>query len=233
MKKIIAHRGAPSLAHENTMESFFRACELGADYIEFDIRRTKDGILVAHHDPFIVHDSEKINLRDLKFQQLADIALSQNFQVPEIKKILQIFAGKVGLDIELKEENCEQEVVQMIWDLPVKPNFFFTSFNAGILKKIKNIDHSLQTGLLFESMELINSENLEGIDFLCPDFCTFFSNRDFFSNNVSVRSFSAVWTVNTRENIERVLKDPFIGAVITNETSLAVSIRNELSCKTV
>lgn len=226
MKKIIAHRGAPSLAHENTMESFFRACEAGADFIEFDVRRTKDKLLVAHHDPYIVQNAEKLNICDLTYDELTIIASEHNFKVPQIKQILQVFYGNVGLDIELKEEDCEQEILQLISDLPVKPSCFFTSFNSSILRKLKKYDHSLQTGLLFESMDTINEASKE-IDFLCPDYDTFFSNRDYFGSTTN-RCSTAVWTVDTREKIRKVLKNPLIGAVITNQTALAASVRNEL-----
>ncbi len=229
MKKIIAHRGAPSLAHENTMESFFRACQAGADFIEFDVRRTRDKFLIAHHDPYIVNGSEKISICDLTYNELASIASEQNFEVPKIRQILQVFSGKVGLDIELKEEDCEQEILQMISDLSVKPPFFFTSFNPAILKKLKETDYSLQTGLLFNSMAAIN-EYSKGIDFLCPDYDTFFYNRDYFDSTAKPFSI-AVWTVDTSEKINRVLKDPLTWSVITNQTALAVSINNKLNKK--
>lgn len=225
MKKIIAHRGAPSLAHENTMESFLRAYQAGADFIEFDVRRTRDKLLIAHHDPYIANKAEKINICDLTYNELADIASEHNFEIPKITQILQIFSGKVGLDIELKEEDCEQELLHMISNLPVKPCFFFTSFNPAILRKLKETDYSLQTGLLFESMDAID-EDCKGIDILCPDYDTFFSNRDYFDSTAN-RFSTAVWTVDTREKISRVLK--LAGAVITNQSSLAVSIRNELT----
>ncbi len=227
MKKIIAHRGAPTLAHENTMDSFLKAWQLGADFIEFDVRRTKDNLLIAHHDPFIMHNSTRVNICDQTYHELVKITSEHNYHVPQIKEILYTFSGKVGLDIELKEENCEQEILQMISDLPVKPLYFITSFNPAILRKLKNTDSSLQTGLLFESMETVINEKSEGIDFYCPDFSTFYSNQDFFENTPGMIS-PAIWTVNTSEEIRKVLKDPLTWAVITNETELAVSIRNEL-----
>lgn len=47
---IIAHRGASYLAPEGTLPAFLMARELGADYLEIDLQRTKDGILIALHD---------------------------------------------------------------------------------------------------------------------------------------------------------------------------------------
>jgi len=50
---VIAHRGAPHLARENTIEAFRAAVEVGAHGIELDARRRSDGILVVHHDAII------------------------------------------------------------------------------------------------------------------------------------------------------------------------------------
>src|SRR4051812_38351540 len=47
---VIAHRGASAARPENTVEAFRHAAELGADWVELDVRRTADGALVIHHD---------------------------------------------------------------------------------------------------------------------------------------------------------------------------------------
>ncbi|CAN5445748.1 glycerophosphodiester phosphodiesterase family protein [soil metagenome] len=50
MVRVIAHRGASAAAPENTIEAFHLARELGADWVELDARRTRDGAVVVHHD---------------------------------------------------------------------------------------------------------------------------------------------------------------------------------------
>jgi glycerophosphoryl diester phosphodiesterase len=59
---IIAHRGASYLAPEETLPAFLLARELGADYLEFDVQRTRDGILVAVHDDDL---SRTTNVREV------------------------------------------------------------------------------------------------------------------------------------------------------------------------
>ena len=49
--EIVGHRGAKGLAPENTAASLLAAIEQGVDAIEFDVRVTKDHIVVLHHDP--------------------------------------------------------------------------------------------------------------------------------------------------------------------------------------
>jgi glycerophosphoryl diester phosphodiesterase len=48
---VIAHRGASGYLPEQTLEAYARAVELGADVIEMDLVSTKDGVLIARHDP--------------------------------------------------------------------------------------------------------------------------------------------------------------------------------------
>lgn len=50
MVRVIAHRGASAAAPENTIEAFHLARELGADWVELDARRTRDGQVIVHHD---------------------------------------------------------------------------------------------------------------------------------------------------------------------------------------
>ena len=59
---VIAHRGAQFLYPEHTMEGYKKAIALGADFIEPDLVVTKDGILVARHEPYI---SETTNVSSL------------------------------------------------------------------------------------------------------------------------------------------------------------------------
>src|SRR5438067_433589 len=50
---VICHRGASEHAHENTLEAFRATFELGGDGNEFDIRATRDRVLVVFHDDML------------------------------------------------------------------------------------------------------------------------------------------------------------------------------------
>jgi glycerophosphoryl diester phosphodiesterase len=50
---VIGHRGSPAYRPEHTIASYMLAIEMGADYIEPDLVFTKDGQLVARHEPDI------------------------------------------------------------------------------------------------------------------------------------------------------------------------------------
>ncbi|MBA4109639.1 MAG: glycerophosphodiester phosphodiesterase [Leptothrix sp. (in: Bacteria)] len=50
---IIAHRGASGLLPEHTLAAYTKAIEQGADYIEPDVVLTKDGVMIARHEPVL------------------------------------------------------------------------------------------------------------------------------------------------------------------------------------
>jgi glycerophosphoryl diester phosphodiesterase len=54
---IIGHRGAPAYVPEHTLESYRQAIARGADYIEPDLVSTKDGALIARHEPYLGGDN--------------------------------------------------------------------------------------------------------------------------------------------------------------------------------
>ena len=55
---VIGHRGASGYLPEHTLESYKRAIELGADFIEPDLVATRDGELVARHEPNITSTTD-------------------------------------------------------------------------------------------------------------------------------------------------------------------------------
>ena len=55
---VIAHRGASGYLPEHTLEAYKRAIELGADFIEPDLVATKDGVLIARHEPNITNTTD-------------------------------------------------------------------------------------------------------------------------------------------------------------------------------
>ena len=60
---VIGHRGASGFVPEHTLQSYRLAVKLGADYIEPDLVATKDGVLIARHEP-IIGDSDPATTGD-------------------------------------------------------------------------------------------------------------------------------------------------------------------------
>lgn len=58
---LIAHRGASGYLPEHTLQGYALAIELGADYVEPDLVSTKDGVLIARHEPNIINTTDVKN----------------------------------------------------------------------------------------------------------------------------------------------------------------------------
>jgi glycerophosphoryl diester phosphodiesterase len=221
-KAIIGHRGHPCKFHENTLDSFWSAIDNGVNFIEFDVRRTADNILVAFHDPFIPCNELKLPISSLTLKNLQEIAEKQHFSVPRIETIFSEFSKYCGFDIELKEPGCEMEVVSFLSKHGVYDSCFFTSFYDSILRTLKTIDKSIKTGYLFESPAQFSTIDVSIMDYLCPEQSLYTENETLFRNGSLSSKQIAVWTVDTLESMKRFFRDPAIFAVITNRCDLAL-----------
>lgn len=79
---VIAHRGASFDAPEETVPAYTLARELGADYLEMDIQRTKDGVLIALHDNTLERTT---NIAEVYPQRTKDPL--NTFTLEEIKRL--------------------------------------------------------------------------------------------------------------------------------------------------
>lgn len=79
---VIAHRGASFDAPEETVPAYTLARELGADYLEMDIQRTKDGVLIALHDNTLERTT---NITEVYPNRIKDPVSS--FTLEEIKRL--------------------------------------------------------------------------------------------------------------------------------------------------
>ena len=93
MTLVLAHRGARRQAPENTIPAFARAMELGADGVELDVHRTRDGALVVRHDA----DGPSGVWAELTF----DAIRAADPDVPVLAEVLDVCAGKL-VNIEIK-----------------------------------------------------------------------------------------------------------------------------------
>lgn len=151
---VIAHQGGEHLAPSNTLESFLKGYELGADVLEFDLHMTRDGHLVAIHDDTVdrtTDGSGRVNdmtLEEIKrldaghyFKDL-DGEYSYRGKGVEIPTLEEIFDALPNMkwNIEIKDTNdpdLYEEIVrtywQMIKDYGLEKDVLTASFNQDII----------------------------------------------------------------------------------------------------
>ena len=97
--KIIAHRGAKGLAPENTVASIKKALEFKVDGIEFDLRVTKDNIVIVHQDQSLIDPSgNKLTIDKTDFSELR----SHKPDLATFQEVLSAIGKVVPMYIEVK-----------------------------------------------------------------------------------------------------------------------------------
>jgi glycerophosphoryl diester phosphodiesterase len=194
--KVVAHRGASIEAPENTLGAFAKAIEIGADMIEFDVRRAPDGRLVISHDPVRGAASKLATLEDT----------------------LRLTKGRIQLDVELKEPNCEADALRLLLQYFVIGDFCVTSFLPAVLRETRAIHPAVRTGLIFA---LWNKEVLStDADFLAPHY-------RLVEKAEKIGKPLLVWTVDAPKLTRKLFECPLVEAIVTNDPRQALALREE------
>ncbi len=183
--KTIAHMGASQEAPENTISAFKKAWELGADFIEFDVRTTKDGIPVVIHDGSVGWDweiPESYPVKSLTFEELQRFDLGKWFsseftgeRVPSLERVLAL-GGNYMVEIKWQGEPFHPYVDQIIPHVDkescvvgcmiptvveyLKSQGFRT---VGIVQSVPNLERFVEIApdILALRLQLINPETIQ------------------------------------------------------------------------
>jgi glycerophosphoryl diester phosphodiesterase len=174
--RVIGHRGASGYAPENTMVSYKKAFEMGAEMVELDIYKSADGVLTIMHDSNAKRTTGvDLEIEKTTYAEIAKLDAGSSFgkefageQVPTLEQVLAWAAGKIQVNIEIKGDGCEEGVVSLINKYEMKNSVIVSSFNHAYLKKIKELDPDIQTGALVG--DIAGKEDLDKIIEEChPD----------------------------------------------------------------
>lgn len=151
--QIIGHRGAKALLPENSLPSFLLALKKGVDWIEFDVRRTKDNKLVVFHDASLLRLAKNARrVSSLTLAELQAITLNSDATIPTLDEVLDLIGDKAKIDIEIKDVGIASQVHQRILAQVAagRPmhDFLVTSFSLKILHEMHAIDNKVPLGLL-------------------------------------------------------------------------------------
>ncbi len=147
--------------------------------------------------------------------------------------------NKVALDLELKEEGNEEEIVRTALSSVSPERLLFTSFNRHSIRTIKETCWLVSTGLLLgrTGWRAIIADHLAakrartiGADVLLPhlDLLRFGLVQHLKATAIPI----IVWTVNDNGALEELIHDPHIAGVITDNTELAKKVVASASTQT-
>ena len=170
-----AHRGAPAYCPENTLLSFYTGLYMGANGIETDVRRSKDGTLILFHDDTLTRvcgvegRPEDLTLEEFISLKVEGYGLWDH--PITFEDFLRHFADKdLTFAIEIKGEGCEEDVADMIFKYGLQTKCTVTSFRFDFIKKIKEYAPLIRIGYLTSKLddETINQLIAIQADEYCP-----------------------------------------------------------------
>jgi glycerophosphoryl diester phosphodiesterase len=149
---VIAHRGASKAERENTLAAFRRARELGATWVELDVRLLADGHLAVHHDAVLADGRP---LASLTAGALPD-------HVPLLEAALDACGG-LGVNIEIKNQRGEpgyrddrrasDVLVTAIERRGGADRVLVSSFDLASIDRVRALDPSIRTSWLVVAVD--------------------------------------------------------------------------------
>jgi glycerophosphoryl diester phosphodiesterase len=151
---VVAHRGAAGTRPENTLASFRRAIELGADVIELDVHVTADGVAVVIHDDTVDRTTNGHGrVREMTLAQIKQLDAGSWFspeyageRVPTLEEVVALTGRRVPLSIELKAPGAEDAAIAAVRN--GCPRSFVSSFSEEFLRRVSVLDPMVKTDFL-------------------------------------------------------------------------------------
>lgn len=145
--EVVAHRGYSAIAPENTLSASAGAIRAGADYVECDVRRSKDGCLVVMHDGSVERTTDGAGrVEDLTLEQLKSLDAGSWFhpafageRIPTLDELLWLAKGKIRVIIEVKQPGIEDDVVADVRGAGMFDDVIVISFDDSVGLRVGTI----------------------------------------------------------------------------------------------
>jgi glycerophosphoryl diester phosphodiesterase len=203
---LLGHRGARAVRQipENSLASLELCLQHGCDGFEFDVRLCSDGQAV------ICHDSTSGGFSIAK-------TAAANLGLPSLQEILQQFAHRAFLDIELKVAGLEALALSELRKHPLQKGYVISSFLPDVLTAIHSLDPAITLGLLCETRDELRHWREIPSEWVIPRFDL--ADAELIRLLHAAGRKVMVWTVNRADRM-RDFVEWGVDAIISDETEL-------------
>ncbi len=215
----IAHRGDPVRQRENTLPAFASAVALGADMVEIDLRRTRDGEIVVLHDQTLERLwGIEASVGDLDWTEVAGIGQG-GVCIPSLRQVLH--AVEVPLMVDFTRREVVPGGLDAVREEGALERSLFVTGNVPALRLLRGLSSEARLGLTWlEGSEppLALLEEL-GAEYWNPmqDFVTPEGVAEVHEAGRRV----STWTVDTTEAMTGVVAAG-VDAVVSNQVAALV-----------
>lgn len=172
-----AHRGASEYCPENTLLSFYQGIAMGANGIETDVRRTKDGALVLFHDKDLTRVcGDEGSVKNYTLEELKQFNVTKNGladKIVTLEDFLEHFAWRdISFAIELKDPDVERDTAELLRKYNMAKKTVVTSFKFDYIKAFKEYAPEFRVGWLIKTSAITEQTIRDlieiGADEICP-----------------------------------------------------------------
>lgn len=146
----IAHRGASGYYPENTLIAFKKAVEMGAEWLECDVRLTSDNKVVVIHDKRVDRTTDGRGLvSDYTLKELKKLEP----EIPALSELLEMLKDtSIKLVVEIKDGINYPEIIEKVMNLIQEYHLVdqvtISAFHLQVLNKVKKIEPDIKTAFL-------------------------------------------------------------------------------------
>ncbi|SEK52625.1 glycerophosphoryl diester phosphodiesterase [Ruminococcus sp. YRD2003] len=215
--QVTAHRGCSKDAPENTLYAFEKALESNTDYIELDVQLTKDEQLVVFHDEKLDRATHgKGKLSDYTYDELQELNVISKYvseedfpdaRIPLLTEVFELVGDEKLFNIEIKDHGdtnlTVEKTVEAIKEYDIEGSCYVTSFSYSALKKVKQLDPDIKTGLIANVATTTAFMQMKNIDALSMNHLLV--NATVVNNAHQNGKRIFVWTVNSQSEMEKMM----------------------------
>ncbi len=222
----IAHRGDPVRERENTLGAFEAALAAGADWVELDLRRTRDGAVVVLHDQTLERLwGRAVSVGDLDLTEVAAVGEGA-LRIPTLHHVLTRVDAPLMIDFTRSDVVCG--AVDAVRSAGAMGRSLFVTGNVSALRLVRDLAPEARIGVTWIEAGDPPLGLLEelGAEFWNP-MEAFVSAETVAAVHGAGRMVST-WTVDTEDAMTRVA-EAGVDAIVSNQVATLVAFARRLS----
>ena len=154
----IAHRGAAGHAPENTLGAVETGIRLGADYVEIDVQRTRDGRLVVIHDSDVARTTNgRGKVGEMTFEELRRLDAGSGEMIPALEEVLEVARDRTGLMIEIKVPGIAAQLYHTVDGHFPADKVIYASFHHAELLEVRDLAAAVDTLALIDGVPVLGA----------------------------------------------------------------------------
>jgi glycerophosphoryl diester phosphodiesterase len=214
----IAHRGDPIAHRENTLPAFAAALAQGADMLELDLRRARDGAIVVLHDQSLLRLWElDASVGDLDLSEVARLG-EGDVRIPTLRQVLDTVPPEVELMVDFTRREVVAGALDQALSAGALDRCLFVTGNVEALRLLRGLSGRARIGLTWTEGADPPLDVLRelGAEFWNPMYSFVSAEGVAAVHEAGLRV--STWTVDAPADMARVVADG-VDAVVSNRVA--------------